>query len=281
MGYVTQVDLRTWPPARAQVNVGFGTARSFAYDAARDRLYFTGQEYAQSAPIRWIDVGNGCKAFDDKDGVQDESRGGCHVDAGFDLSRRLRGAEPNDIKLSSREFACTSGGYTGTCRRAYVSVRLYDADVAAYLGSRPSSDIGGMLVVLELPESDVGRPDPQVVGLAEIGNMAGPVVNIPRAGKRDLVVVTAVEDHLVWIWDDELGAMVKVFGRDAVGVPALGHKPSGLASIALDASTARVFVSAYKDDWVQAIDIPLDAPETATVVVDSSQQPVKLQGNVQ
>ena len=41
--------------------------------------------------------------------------------------------------------------------------------------------------------------------------------------------MTSVEDHLVWIFDDQVGAMVKVFGRAADGVPVLGHKPSGLA----------------------------------------------------
>lgn len=269
-GYLAQVDLKADPPAVVQVNLGAGTPRSFAYDAARDRLYVTGKEHNLSAPIKWIDVGAGCKAFDADDGVQDESRGGCHVSSGFDLSRRLRGAEPNDIKLSSQEWPCTSGGYGGNCRRAYVSVRVYDADVATYLGTRPATDVGGMLAVLELPEGGLGRPDPQWIGAWEIGVTAGSVLVIPRAGRPDLVAVTAVEDDLLWIYDDEVGAMVKVFGRPASGVPPLGHELSGLASRDMGGGVVRVFVSAFDDDWVTAVDVPLDDPASASVVLDGS-----------
>ncbi len=269
-GYLAQVDLSKAEPEVVQVNLGAGTPRSFAYDAARDRLYVTGKEHNLSAPIKWIDVGDGCLEFDEDDGVQDESRGGCHVSSGFDLSQRLRGAEPNEIKLSTQEWPCTSGGYSGTCRRAYVSVRVYDADVATYLGTRPSSDVGGMLVVLELPESGLGRPDPQWIGAWEIGVTAGSVLVLPREGRPDLVAVAAVEDDLLWLYDDEVGAMVKVFGRSATGVPPLGHELSGLASRDMGGGVVRVFVSAFEDDWVSAVDVPLDDPASAALVLDGS-----------
>lgn len=269
VGYVSQIDLGQEPlPAGmrriVQVNTGLGPARSFAYDGAHDRLYFTGKEHDLRAPVRWIDVGSGCRVF--ANGVQDEREGGCHVDGGFDLSLQLRGAEPNEIALSSAEFPCTSGDLTGNCRRAYLSVRMYDADLAAFLGSRPSTDVGGKLVVLELPEGGLGRPEPQVVADLDIGVMAGELHVIPRSGKRDLVAVTAVDDDLLWLYDDEIGAMVKVFGRDAMGVPALGHLPTGIASRDMGGGVVRLFVTSYEDNWVSAVDVPSADPAAAWLV---------------
>lgn len=278
VGYVAQVDL-TKPPNAAgsvvQVLVGNGPPRSFAYDRDRDRLYFTSREQDLSAPVRWIQVGNGCQSFDG--GIQDERQGGCHVDGGFDLSLQFRGAEPNAIQLASGDaagtpFQCTAAGFVGQpCPRAYLSVRMYDADLAAFLGARPSTDLGGKLMVLELPEGGLGRPEPQVVAQVDIGMIAGDVHLIPRTGKRPLVAVTAVDDDQLWIYDDQVGAVVKVFGRNANGVPPLGHEPVGLASMDVGdpsglGATERVFVTSYKDDWVSAVDVPLDAPGEAYVV---------------
>lgn len=275
-GYVSQVDLAVapgTPGSVVQVYVGAGEPRSFAYDAGTDRLYFTNREFFEASPVRWINVGDGCGDFDN--GVQDERRGGCHVDGGFDLSRQIRGAEPNEIALNSEESrpvsACTSAPGLGTCRRAYLSVRMYDADLAAATGSRPGSDVGGKLIVLELPESGLGRPEPHVVADFDIGVMAGPLKVIPRPGKRDLIAVAAVDDSLLWLYDDDIGAMVKVFGRDASGLPVLGHGIAGITSMVLAGATVptvRLFVTSYADNWVSAVDVPLDKPENAFVVRD-------------
>jgi hypothetical protein len=273
-GYVAQVDLSKPPGAPGsvvQVNVGKGEPRSFAFDAVHERLYFTGKEYSQAAPVRWIEAGNACLPF--PDGLQDERQGGCHVDRGFDLSLQFRGAEPNEIQLATADangtpFDCTAPGFAGMkCPRMYLSVRMYDADLAAFLGSRPSNDIGGKLMVVELPEGGVGRPAPQVVAEQDIGMMAGDVRLIPRPGKRPLVAITAIDDDLLWIYDDDIGAMVKVFGRDARGVPALGHLPSAIATQLVDGgATVRLFVTSYQDNWVSAVDLPLDAPGDGYVV---------------
>jgi hypothetical protein len=290
IGYVAQVDLTRNPIRKAdvvEVNVGIGTPRSFAYDAAHQRLFFTGKEYALRAALRWIDVGDGCKAFDSDGGVQDESQGGCHVDVGWDLGAVLRGAEPSEIALSSGVGPCTAGGYTGDCRRAYLSVRIYDADLARLAGSRPSSDIGGMLWVLELPESGLGRPDPQVVQMLDVGVTAGDVHVIPRAGLRDLVAVTVLDDELLWLYDDQLGAMVKVFGKSSDGSPALGRKPTAIASKDLGNGTVRLFVSSFEDDFVGAVDVPLADPASAYLVhegpdpADASRPRLRLKGNTQ
>jgi hypothetical protein len=272
VGYVTRLDLSkgTSDPDRlVQVNVGRGAPRSFAYDAARDRLYFTGREVDETSTIRWIQVGSGCpRAAAGSNGVQDERKGGCHVDAGFDVGTMFRGAEPNDIALSSAEFPCTSAPAGTNCRRMYLSVRMYDADLAVFLGARPSGDVGGKLMVLELPEGDLSTPEPQVVADLDIGVVAGPLHVVPRPGKHDLVAVTAVDDALLWLYDDDIGAMVQVFGRDATGVPVLGRQPTGIASQDLGGGSVRLFVTSYKENWVSAVDVPLDDPAGAALKVD-------------
>ncbi len=275
-GYVARVDLNTDEHERVVVNLGKGSPRNFAYDRDRDRLYVTTGEWGGHAPIRWIAVGNGCITADN--GVQDERDGGCHVDPGFDLSRTLPGAEPNDVALSTGTSPCTLGGYQGQqCRRMYLTVRMYDADRERLLNERPTGDVGGRLVVLELPESGLGGPDPQWVRGLDIGRTAGELLVIPRSNKRDLIVATALEDDLVWIYDDDTGVMVKVFGRDPnTGVPPLGSYPTGLAAMDLGGGTTRVFVSSYHDHWISAVDIPVDTPSAASIVLGSDGKPLHL-----
>jgi hypothetical protein len=265
-GYVGQLDFSgTYPPSVVPVFVGLGEPRSFAWDPAHDRLYFSNREHAAHAPLRWIQIGQGCKNFDG--GIQDESQGGCHVEqVGYDLSAHTAGAEPNAIVLSSGERPCTAGGFVGNCRRMYLSVRMYDADLARVTNQRPSTDLGGKLVVLELPEAGLGGPAPQWIADFDIGKIAGEVLVIPRPGLADLVVATAADDGLVWIYDDQAGAMVKVFGRLASGLPELGHMPSGLASEDLGNGKVRVYVTSYQDHWVSAIDVPLANPGGACAV---------------
>lgn len=267
-GYVARVDLSRSPPDVIRVNVGSAFPRSLAYDKSLDRLYVATREGGGHAYVHWLTVGDGCKAFDG--GVQDERLGGCHVDPGFDVAASLAGAEPNEIALASSQPACADSS-TGRCPRMFVSMRMYDADAERATNERPGWDIGGKLVVLDLPESSEGRPEPRWVRSFDIGQIAGPLLVIPRAGKRDLVVVTALDDNLVWIYDDDTGAMVKVFGRDPNnGVLALGHQPASLASRQLPGGIVRVFVSSYLDHFVSAIDVPLDDPAGAYVVHEGS-----------
>ncbi len=288
-GYIDQVDLLS--DSVVQVNALTGGTRSFAYDPAQDRLYFTNREHDQAAPVRWIQVGTGCLSF--PNGVQDERQGGCHVDTGFDLSNQFRGAEPNEIKFASsflddhgveQPFLCTTPGFKGqVCPRLYLSVRIYDADLAAFIGGRPSGDLGGKLVVLELPESGLGRPEPQVVAEFDIGRIAGDVQLIPRTGKRPLVAVTAIDDALLWLYDDDTGSMAKVFGRDALGMPAMGRQPTASAGVDLGGNVTRLFVTSYRDNWLSAVDVPLDDPGGAYVVREGAdptdtRQPIRRWG---
>lgn len=267
IGYVAQVDLSKSPPVNVAVNLGPGYPRSFAYDREHDRLYVTTQESQGHAPIRWITVGNGC--LDLEDGIQDERKGGCHVDAGFDLSATLAGAEPNEMALSTGPVPCVSGPYVGLpqCRRMYLTVRMYDADLERAMGERPSKDIGGKLVVLELSESGKGGPDARWIRGIDVGVTASELLVIPRDGKRDLVVMTSLDDDLLWIYDDEVGAMAKVFARNPyTGVPPLGHYPSGITGRDMGGGVWRVYVASYHDHWVSAVDIRLDDPASASIV---------------
>ncbi len=263
-GYLAQLDLssNTFPPPVVRVFTGDGAARSFAWDRDRDRLYFTTREHELRAPIRWIDIGGGCKPT--SDGVQDGSQGHCRVEiAGIDLSAHLAGAEPNAIALSSEERPCVFGGVS--CRRMYVSVRLYDADLARLIEQRPANDIGGKLVVLELAESGLGGVEARWIDDVDIGRIAGEVLVIDRP-QGDIVVTAAVTDDVVWIYDDETGAVAKVIGRLASGVPEVGHMPSGLTSRDMGNGNVRVYVASYEDHWVSAVDIPIADPGAAYVV---------------
>jgi hypothetical protein len=255
-GFLTVMNLSADPAAREPRLLGLGTAgapRSFAYDAVQDRLYFTSTESGLSAPLRWIDLAGGCTPGDE------EQEGGCHLDT-FDLFSLIRGAELAGIALSNPQ--------DGLVRRAYVAVKVYDADLASSLGARPGFDIGGLLVVLDLAEGNVGEPRPRLVRTLEIGVGASEVRVLPaRPGRRDLVAVTATEDGVLWIYDDEAGAMAKVFGRDpTTGAPLLGHLPFGIAVQDRGPELARLFVGSFEDGFVTTVDVPLDDPAGAALI---------------
>ncbi len=245
-GQISEIDLRTG--ATRNRDVGFGPVRSFAYDAQNDRLYFTAIESGATAPLRWIDLAGDC-AIDVA--VAD---GGCPV-SGVDLALYLRGVEARGIALSNPQ--------DGRTRRAYVAARVYNVDLAGSIGGRPGFDVGGVLLVLDLVEDRTGL-QPRLVGIFDVGLGANEVKVLPaRPGKGDLVAVTASDDGLLWIYDDEQGALVRVYGRDPhTGIPLLGREPFGLA-VRDDGATARVFVSSFKDGFVTPVDVPLDAPWTA------------------
>jgi hypothetical protein len=189
------------------------------------------------------------------------------VDSGIDLSQWLRGAEGVDIRLSGRPpGACETPVDPGVlCRRAYVGIRVYDADLAAVTGTRPLEDLGGQLWVLEIPQTTT-RTEPRLLGRFDVGNGVARLQVIPRPGRPDLVAAVARVDDQLWIYDDELGAMAGGVGRNGNGVPLLGHDLIGLAAVQKDAATARLYVSASSDQFVSAVEVSLD-PVANTVPV--------------
>jgi hypothetical protein len=275
-GYVTMFsldsDLSRWT-ATVQVGVaGPGPARSFAYDADRDRVYFTGLSTGSITLFRWYDLSGNCSIA-----LAPPDPQACPLGA-IDIFPLVRGADLRGIALSNP--------IPGKPRRAYVAARVFDADLAASIGGRPNFDVAGVLLVLELDEGPDGQPQPRLVSWVDAGMGASEVAVLPprQGGARDLVAVTASDDGLVWIYDDEVGEMRKVFGRDPVtGAPELGLNPYALAVTPLDKAPAspsspvtacqgapstcgRVYVGSFQDAWVGAVDVPLDDPGSAAVV---------------
>jgi hypothetical protein len=252
LAWLAMIDLQTgaWQPVKIG---GVGLPRSFAYDADRDRLFFTSVDTGLAAPLRWLELGGGCTP-----GVA-EVDGGCPIRQ-VDLSGFLRGAEPRGIALSNPQ--------PGFSRRIYLSVRVYDATVAAAIGSRPSYDIAGMLFVLDLEEGPYGDLRARLVRMIDVAVGAAEIRVLPaRAGKRDLVAMTATDDGVLAIYDDEAGALARVFTRDPVtGAPEVGRSPFGLAVQDLGAGVARLFVGSFARAYVTPVDVPLDAPDAAHLV---------------
>ncbi len=251
LAWLAVLDLRTgaWQPVEIG---GVGLPRSFAYDAERDRLFFTSVETGLAAPLRWLELGGGCTPG------TPEVDGGCPVRQ-LDLYAFLRGAELHGIALSNPQ--------AGLSRRIYLSVRVYDATVAGAIGARPGYDIAGMLFVLDLEEGPYGDLRARLVRMIDVGVGAAEVrVLPPRAGKRDLVAMTATDDGVLAIYDDDAGALARVFSRDAVtGAPEVGRQPFGLAVQDLGGA-ARLFVGSFERAYVTPVDVPLDAPDAAHLV---------------
>lgn len=245
-GQVVELDLRTG--ATRSRDVGVGPVRSFAYDALNERLYLTSIESGTIAPLRWIELAGDCPF------AVATGDGGCPVQ-GIDLAAYVRGAELRGIALSNPQL--------GRTRRAFIAARVYNADLASSIGGRPPFDVGGLLFVLDLVEGRAGI-EPRLAGLFDVGLGANEVEVLPaRAGKGDLVAVTASDDGLLWIYDDDQEALVRVFGSDpSTGIPLLGRQPFGLVARD-DGASARLFVSSFEDGFVTPVDVPLDQPWTA------------------
>lgn len=247
-GQVVELDLRPGRAAAVRTrDVGQGPVRSFAYDALNDRLYFTSIDSGSQAPLRWFELAGDCSID------ASVAQGGCTLSA-VDLSAYLRGLELRGIALSNPQ--------PGRTRRAYVAGRLFNVDLAASIGGRPAFDVGGVLLVLELVEGRSGV-EPRVVGVYDVGLGADEVKVLPvRPGLGDVVAVTASDDGLLWLYDDEQESLVRAFGPDpSTGIPVLGRKPFALA-VRDDGATARLFVSSFEDGFVTPLDVPLDAPWT-------------------
>jgi hypothetical protein len=247
LSYIASIDLQTG--VRKVASVGYGAVRSFAYDPVGDRLFFTSINAAGTAPLRWIQLSGGC------DIELPESAGGCPVRA-TDLWSFMRGAELAGIALSNPS--------PGLPQRIYVAARIYNADYSDSTGVRPGFDVAGVLLVLEVGQALNGDLAIRLVDSFNVGLGASEVRVLPSRGSgvRDLVAITASEDGLLWIYDDEMGAMRDVFGRDPrTGAPELGRIPSGLAVQDLGTvngvPTARVFVAAMQDGFVTPVDVPL------------------------
>lgn len=261
IGWVSELELAP-PYALRSVAVGYGPVRGFAYDRDRDRLFLTGLALGGPTPLRWIDLA-GC-TFGLAPGA-----GGCPI------GEATLPSFPTGLELRSIALANPAPGAPrapGVPIRAYVTARLYDATAAAAAGFR-TTDYGGLLIVLDLEDDAFGGVLPVVVASVPIGKGAQDVRVLPRSptwppGRRDMVAAMSVDDGVLWIYDDETGAL-DAFARDErTGAPILGHQPYGLAVDPVPAgTTARVWAGSYRDSYVTPIDVTLDPVLAATNVI--------------
>jgi hypothetical protein len=262
--WLTQVDLddpagtdlsrRTFP-------LGPGPIIDMAYDATADRLFAVGRFAGNIAPLFVIDL-TPCAPADPA----------CENPSqlpSFDLSGAVRGAELTGIALSHPQ--------AGLGRRAYVTARLYDADLAGRIGGRPSFDVGAALLVVDVAEDATGRPAVSVLRVVPIGLGPGQVrVLPPRPGKRDVVVVTNSLEGRVTVYDDDLGAVVRVLSLDAgSGMPEAGREPFALA-VEDRGADAWVYVAAFDLSTVSVLAVPLDAPGQADLLRDAGGAPLRI-----
>jgi hypothetical protein len=270
-GAISQIDLAdtatTTRGTVVTIATGLGAPRSFAYDALTGRLFFSNIDAVVAAPITWLELAGGCSA------ELPEIQGGCPLRS-FDLWPLVRGFEPHGIALSNDQ--------PGLARRLNVVGRLFDADVAAAASGRPSYDVGSALLVLELSPSSAGGLDFRLVDSFPLGMGASELQVLPprpadgTRPRRDVVAITATGDGLLWLYDDDLGAMVKVFGRNEgiaqtpAGLPALGRQPYGLMVRPLGASAARLFVTSFGQHFLDTLDVPLADPASTSVLPDGS-----------
>lgn len=259
-GHVTVVDLPTatdQPVTTKTIGVGLASPRGFAYDALEDRLWLSSIFGADSG-LTYVDLADDCVPGDA------EFVGGCRVRT-LSLSALMSGVDARGIALSTP--------LPGRPRRMYVAARIFDVTVAGIIGGRPGYDVGGVLLVLELSSDPTGAPALRLVRSVQIGLGASEVKVLSPAGtrdllgQRDLVALTATQDGVLWIYDDELGAIVKVLGRDpATGAPVVGALPFAMAVDPPVGDTTRLYVASFERGFVTPVDVPLAAPWDAAPV---------------
>ena len=251
-GWVSELNLLNG--SVATTSVGAGLVRGLAYDPGHDRLYLAELATSAPTPLRWIELG-GCSFGDTT------SANGCSVG-----QATIPGLPPG---LELRSIALAHP-FPGAPQRAYLTARLYDLPSAAIAGGR-TTDYGGLLAVVDLVENSQGNVTPQLVrivpdlgtlgrGLQDVRVLPARVDGLGNP-RRDVVAAYAVDEGILWIYDDETFAL-RAIGRDLLtGAPVVGHQPAGLAVDPEPIGTrARVWVGSYGDSFVTPIDVPLDDP---------------------
>lgn len=171
------------------------------------------------------------------------------------LSGRILQPAPNLMRMVNRNGAVLSASLESF-------FRVSDSRGLAF-----SSDGQRLYMVGRVPDTlmviNVGTPD-TVPFLSFVRGVSLPdapnsVQIIPRAGKRDLAVITCTSGGSVAIYDDEVGDLVAL-------VTGVGVQPYGLA-IDQRGNSARIYVSNFGDGRISVIDIDdLDRPQLARLV---------------
>jgi hypothetical protein len=241
--------LSTFPPlVRTQ-----SPAQSFAFDAARDRLFITGRfGTLDFAPLRWLDLGAPVEA------VQETNFGVI-----------VRGSDLRGIALSS----------DGT--RAYLAMRIFDRDLATSVTGRPL-DSAGALAVIDLTPGAGGAPANSLVRLLPVGLGPTDVEVLPRGdGRRDVVAVSSGDEGTVTFYDDDSGAIALVLDRLREGVDTLasgesfttsrtfGKQALGLASEPATVNGRlgrRLYVGSFDRGFIRVVDVDVSGTVSAAAV---------------
>ena len=246
VGWLSRLDLAPGGPARTQIPVGADPIATAAFDPGSGLLFATARfGTVGNAPFRAYALAT--------PEVQPIS---------VNLFDAIRGAELTGLALSS------------DAQRAYVTLRIYDADLAVSLGARPAADLAAALAVIDLPAFLSGAPAASTVlrvvpvdrGASEVRVLDRRTVAEPT--KRDLVALASPDEGSVTLYDDEKGSIAQVIGacgsNSAVaypqpclaGDPALGKQPFSLAFESLPATAqARLFVASFDRSWINVLTI--------------------------
>jgi hypothetical protein len=273
-GWLAEVDLNgTAAPSRT-IEIAPSPLAGMAYDGLNDQLFVLGQPL-NAAQVIILDLFpcpaptpiSECPRPTKKEVV---------------LGSQQSGLELQAIALSNQQ--------AGLGRRAYVSARVYDPVLASLLQARPSADVAGALLVLDLEPDLSGRPSLRLLRTVQTGLGASQVqvlpVRDPLGGppRRDVVVVSSITDGMLTVYDDEAGEVVRVIPIDqASGAPEAGRGPFGLAAVRLPGATpaedlARVYVAASREQVVGIVDVPLAAPGQARVLRDAGGKLIRIGG---
>ncbi len=270
-GWVTEVDLDDPGLRSRSISLVPGPVGAMAYDATADQLYLLGHYQTTiapaTAPVTVFDL-SACRATDPT----------CPLPASVtvDLFPIFHGIDLQQIVLSTVQ--------PGLSRRAYVLARLFDADQAAVNFTRPTTDLGGVLLVLDLTPGPDGHPLLTVLRAVQTGIGPGDLKLLPaRPGQRDLMVVTSSTDGVLWVYDDDQGTLVRNIPVDpGSGTGLIGRDPYALAvepAPHLDAAGVekdRVYVASFLQDMVSIVDVPVLDPGQADIVRDAAGQPLRI-----
>ena len=242
--WIAELDLSASPSPVRELEIGDGPVRGIAYDAAADRLWLTSRSSGSRALLHTVLLSDPAWAgASPRDAVET-----------YDLYPAVRGAELRSVAVGSTPL---SGP-----QRLYVTARLYDAEYQDSTGNRPSTDVGGVLIVLDVVDGPAGLPLVTVHKVVDLGMGAGDVAVVPNGTNRDVVVVTVADDNLVVVYDDEWEVVASVFGRDpTTGAPALARTPVALAVDPTGAAgTPLVYVAAFGDHDVATFSLDPTRP---------------------
>ncbi len=240
-----------------------GPVSAMAFDALTDRLYAVGRFAGLIAPLFILELPP-CSSVDkDKDTCPKPNL------QTVDLYSALTGAELVGIALSNPQ--------PGRPRRAYISAAVYDEGYAAAIRARPTFDVGGAILVVDLEEDVVGQPAARVRSVVPIGLGAGAVRVLPvRPGLADLVVVPSSEEGSIQLYDDEVGAVIRVVTTDAdSGAPEAGRIPSAIV-VEDRGAEALVYVASFKDGTLSVLRVPMADPTSADLLRDGAGKPLRI-----